>query len=132
MDRLPQRLRSLPNRVELADLLNQPAGAPLGLGTPVAVDGMAFQTVCLDFAAATPHLLIAGSPRSGKASLLRTILTGLAHRYTPNEVQFVLVDPRRRVLQPIAELDHVRTLAVSVPPTGGGPAEQRLVKVITN
>ncbi len=129
---LPQPLRSLPTRVMLADLTKLPEATSLGLGTPMAVDGVSFQPIWLDFAATTPHLLIAGSPRSGKSTLLRTILKGLAARYSPTEVQFVLVDPRRRVLQSIAQLDHVRTLTIPSVATAGAQAEQRSVRVITN
>lgn len=128
----PQPLRSLSTRVELSELLVQSRPAAVELGTPIGIDSISLQPVQLDFATKTPHLLIAGGPRSGKSELLRTIITGLATRYEPGELQLVLVDYRRRVLQRFAHLEHVRATALTLPAAGGAAAEQRAVKVITN
>lgn len=39
-----------------------------------------------------PHLLIAGTSGSGKSELLKTMLTSLCARYSPNELGMVLID----------------------------------------
>jgi len=39
-----------------------------------------------------PHALLAGRSRSGKSNLLHVIIHGLAHRYSPDELEFYLMD----------------------------------------
>ncbi len=41
------------------------------------------------------HLLIAGTTGSGKSEFLRSIIASLAARLEPDQVQFVLIDPKR-------------------------------------
>ncbi len=41
-----------------------------------------------------PHLLIAGSTRSGKTMLLQSILMSLTHHLSPNKLQIILCDPK--------------------------------------
>lgn len=53
-----------------------------------------------------PHWLILGTYGSGKSSLLRTLLLGLAARYAPHEVAFVLVDFSRETLRALRHLPH--------------------------
>src|SRR5262249_48248852 len=57
-----------------------------------------------------PHFLIAGSAGSGKTALLRTWLLGLAQRYSPAEVQVMLVD-MRRTLRGLRALPHIKGYA---------------------
>jgi len=42
-----------------------------------------------------PHVLIAGATGSGKSIMLRTILATILFRASPEEVRFILVDPKR-------------------------------------
>jgi len=42
-----------------------------------------------------PHLLIAGSTGSGKSACLNTLITSLLYRLQPEELQFVMIDPKR-------------------------------------
>jgi len=54
-----------------------------------------------------PHLLIAGSTGSGKSVMLNVILHSLLHQNTPQELNLVLIDPKRVELKPFAEYPHV-------------------------
>ena len=42
-----------------------------------------------------PHLLIAGTTGSGKSVCMNTILASILYQSTPDEVKFVIVDPKK-------------------------------------
>jgi len=42
-----------------------------------------------------PHLLIGGSTGSGKSCLLNSIILSFLYKYSPEELRFILVDPKR-------------------------------------
>lgn len=50
------------------------------------------------------HYWIVGSPLSGRTTLLRNWLTALAHRYSPEELLFFLIDPDENGLNRLAQL----------------------------
>ncbi len=53
-----------------------------------------------------PYFLVAGTPQSGKTTLLSAWLLALAERYSPERLILYLVDFRRSLL-PLSELPHV-------------------------
>jgi S-DNA-T family DNA segregation ATPase FtsK/SpoIIIE len=81
--------------VRLADCLGKaPAKLAGRLAFPVGVD-VSGTAHWLDLAdSSTCHALVAGTTGSGKSEFLKSILAGLAHRMSPLELQFVLVDPK--------------------------------------
>lgn len=54
-----------------------------------------------------PHLLIAGSTGSGKSVMLNVILHSLIKQNTPEELNLVLIDPKRVELMAFADEPHV-------------------------
>jgi len=59
--------------------------------------------LCADLAA-LPHLLIAGTTGSGKSVCVNAIITSILLRMTPEEVQFVMIDPKKLELASYNEL----------------------------
>ena len=59
----------------------------------------------LDLAAG--HVAVIGAPSSGKTTLLRTLVLGLALKHTPNDLWCYLVDAGGQGLSPLAGLPHV-------------------------
>ncbi|MCY4271341.1 MAG: FtsK/SpoIIIE domain-containing protein [bacterium] len=60
------------------------------LAAPIGADGDG--PVLADLAVDGPHALIGGTTGSGKSELLRTMVASLAATYSPEQVNFVLVD----------------------------------------
>ncbi|WP_344779170.1 type VII secretion protein EccCa, partial [Microbacterium marinilacus] len=68
-------------------------------------------TLVMDLSGAGGHLAIVGGARSGKSTLARSVLTGLALTHTPAEVQFYVMDFGGGTFTPFAGLAHVSGVA---------------------
>ncbi|MGW7443018.1 type VII secretion protein EccCa [Kitasatospora sp. NPDC054795] len=81
------------------------------LGLPVGVVDRPFHQLrdllTADLSGAGGHVGIAGAPQSGKSTLLRTLITGLALTHTPREVQFYCLDFGGGTLSALRGLPHV-------------------------
>ncbi len=62
-----------------------------------------------------PHLLIAGATGAGKSVALNTILTSMLYKATPDEVKFILIDPKRLELGLYADIPHLLSPIVTDP-----------------
>ena len=60
------------------------------LAAPIGADGHG--SLMADLAADGPHALVGGTTGSGKSELLRTLVASMAATYSPEQVNFVLVD----------------------------------------
>ncbi|MFC1911784.1 DNA translocase FtsK [Chloroflexota bacterium] len=56
-----------------------------------------------------PHLLVAGATGSGKTVCLNTIVSSLLLYNTPNDIRFIMVDPKRVELTPYNSIPHLAT-----------------------
>ena len=65
----------------------------------------------LDLAGSGGHVVVVGSPRSGKSMLLRTLAASLVWRYTPAQVQFYGIDLGGGLLAALADAPHVGGIA---------------------
>ncbi|MDX6235807.1 MAG: segregation ATPase FtsK/SpoIIIE, family [Kribbellaceae bacterium] len=66
----------------------------------------------LDLTQAGGHCALIGGPQSGKTTFLRTVVTSLAHSFTPQEVAVYAIDLAGGGLQPLADLPHVGGVAI--------------------
>jgi len=62
---------------------------------------------------AMPHLLIAGSTGAGKSVLMNCILMSILYKSTPEEVRFILVDPKRLELGLYEDIPHLLTPVIT-------------------
>lgn len=62
-----------------------------------------------------PHLLVAGATGAGKSVGLQGMLTSILYRARSDEVQFILIDPKRIELGVYADIPHLKTAVVVEP-----------------
>ncbi len=62
-----------------------------------------------------PHLLVAGATGAGKSVGLQGMLTSILYRSRSDEVQFILIDPKRIELGVYADIPHLKTAVVVEP-----------------
>jgi S-DNA-T family DNA segregation ATPase FtsK/SpoIIIE len=60
-----------------------------------------------------PHLLVAGSTGSGKSVCLNTVLTSILYKSSPEEVKFIMIDPKRLELGVYENIPHLLTPLVT-------------------
>ena len=65
--------------------------------------------------ATMPHLLIAGSTGTGKSVGMNAMLTSILYRATPDDVRFIMIDPKRLELGMYEDIPHLLTPVVVEP-----------------
>lgn len=109
---LPNQKSSL---VHLREILNselfQKATSPLVAGVGKDIAGHPI----IANLAEMPHLLIAGATGSGKSVMLNAMIASLLFRCTPDQVRFVMIDPKRVELTDYNDIPHLLTPVVTNP-----------------
>ena len=95
--------------LEAEEWRNTKAKIPLALGKDVY--GNPIVTDLTEM----PHLLIAGSTGSGKSVCINAIITSLLYRFSPDQLRFVMIDPK------VVELQHYNLLPHLVVPVVTDP-----------
>ncbi len=91
-------------------------------GVAIGVEERGLDPVWANFRGPEPHFLAFGDSQSGKSSLLRGLGRGLVASHTPEELQLVVVDVRRSLID-LAHDPHVMAYAAS-PPAAQQAAER--------
>ena len=95
--------------VESPEWRNSKAKIPLALGKDVYG-----KPIVADLAE-MPHLLIAGATGSGKSVCINSMVASLLFRFTPEELRFVMIDPKVVELQLYNGLPHLAAPVVHDP-----------------
>lgn len=95
-----------PRIVRIKSLLNSEKFKHSKFKLPVALGKTISNEIFIDDLAKMPHLLVAGATGSGKSVGINTILTSLLYFCSPEQVKFLLIDPKRVELFPYQCLKH--------------------------
>src|SRR5712691_2332692 len=91
------------------DSAKERAKIPLALGKDVYG-----KTIIADLAQ-MPHLLVAGTTGSGKSVCINSMIASMLFRFTPEELRFVIIDPKVVELQAYSSLPHLSLPIVTDP-----------------
>jgi S-DNA-T family DNA segregation ATPase FtsK/SpoIIIE len=74
------------------------------------------ENLTVSLGGAAGHMAVVGAPRTGKSTVLRSVVTALALTHTPLEVQFYVLDFGGGTFAPLAGLAHVSGVASRAEP----------------
>jgi S-DNA-T family DNA segregation ATPase FtsK/SpoIIIE len=103
------RVRLLPSVVRLEDLPAPTGDIP---GVPMGLEEFRLEPAYLDLLGTEPHFLLLGDSESGKTNFMRGWMHQLRERYTPEQLQFCIVDYRRTLLD-VSTGDHILKYAAT-------------------
>ncbi|MEO8206254.1 MAG: DNA translocase FtsK, partial [Chthoniobacterales bacterium] len=95
--------------LESADWTDTKARLPIALGKDV------YGKTIIGDLAAMPHGLVAGTTGSGKSVCINSIIASLLYKYTPQELRFIMIDPKVVEMQIYNTLPHLVTPVVTDP-----------------
>ena len=84
-----------PQIVSMETVLNSKRFKETSMDLPIALGKTITNEVFMVDLAKIPHLLVAGATGQGKSVGLNAIITSLLYKKHPNELKFVLVDPKK-------------------------------------
>lgn len=107
---VPNRVRSKVSLREMIDsdgFRNAKGTVPACLGKDVG-GNLQFMDI-----SKLPHIIIAGTTGSGKSVCINTILLSLLYRFRPNELKFIMIDPKKVELGMYNGLPHMKVPVVT-------------------
>ena len=95
--------------IESRHFQESPSRLTLALGK--TIDGLNY----IADLARMPHLLIAGATGTGKSVCLNSIVLSIIYKSRPDEVKFIMIDPKRLELGLYADIPHLATPIITEP-----------------
>jgi len=83
------------------EFMNSKANLSIALGKDISDQIKTFSLVKV------PHVLVAGTTGSGKSVCINSIILSLIYKYSPDELKFIMVDPKRVELSMYNNLPHL-------------------------
>ncbi|HEX8117490.1 MAG TPA: DNA translocase FtsK, partial [Pyrinomonadaceae bacterium] len=87
------------------------SGSKLTLALGKTIDGINYTADLTRM----PHLLIAGATGTGKSVCLNSLVVSILYKARPDEVKFIMIDPKRLELGLYADIPHLATPIITEP-----------------
>jgi len=103
--------------VKLLEMLQSPAWdeAKTHAKIPLALGKDVYGKAIIADLAQMPHLLVAGTTGSGKSVCINALIASMLFRFTPEEMRFVIIDPKMVEMQAYNSLPHLEFPIVTDP-----------------
>ena len=102
-------------KVGLRELLESDAWHTTKARIPVALGKDVYGNTIIADLAQMPHLLVAGTTGSGKSVCINSIIASMLYRFTPEDLRFVMIDPKVVEMQIYNNLPHLLVPVVTDP-----------------
>ncbi len=102
-------------KVTLRELLEGPDWAATTAKIPIALGKDVYGKTIIADLAAMPHCLVAGATGSGKSVCINSIISSILYRFTPEQLRFVMIDPKVVEMQIYNKLPHLVVPVVTDP-----------------
>jgi S-DNA-T family DNA segregation ATPase FtsK/SpoIIIE len=106
---------SLKVAVPLHELLHDPEFRSAKKKIPLALGKDVYGKTVIGDLAAMPHLLVAGATGSGKSVCINSIIASILFKFGPDELRFIMVDPKVVEMQMYNKLPHMVVPVVTDP-----------------
>ncbi len=101
--------------VPLRELLEDDTFAATKSKLPLALGKDVYGNTIIADLAAMPHLLVAGATGSGKSVCINSIIGSLLFQFTPEQLRFIMIDPKVVEMQTYNDLPHLVVPVVTDP-----------------
>ncbi len=106
---------AIKTKVIMRDLLESEEWTSSKVRIPLALGKDVYGHPIIADLADMPHLLIAGSTGSGKSVCINAIIASLLYKFSPDQLRFVMIDPKVVELQQYNTLPHLVVPVVTDP-----------------
>ena len=118
-----------PAPVCLKEILQSKAWADAGAEIPIVLGKEASGKALVADLTKMPHLLVAGSTGSGKTVCINAIIASLCYHSSPEDVRFIMVDPKIVEMKVYNDLPHMLIPVVTEPKKVPGALKWLLVEM---
>ncbi|MEO8439851.1 MAG: DNA translocase FtsK [Spartobacteria bacterium] len=102
-------------KVTLRELLQSEDWQATTAKLPIALGKDVYGKTIIADLAQMPHLLVAGTTGSGKSVCINALIASMLYRFTPEELRFIMIDPKVVEMQIYNELPHLIIPVVTDP-----------------
>ena len=118
-----------PTDVCLKEILESKAWADAGADIPIVLGKDASGRPLVADLTKMPHLLVAGSTGSGKTVCINAIIASLCYHSSPDDVRFIMVDPKIVEMKVYNDLPHMLIPVVTDPKKVPGALKWLLIEM---
>ena len=102
-------------KVALREIVESPDWAQTKMKIPIVLGKDVYGKIILGDLAQMPHCLVAGTTGSGKSVCINAIIASILLRFSPADLQFVMIDPKVVEMQMYNSLPHLKIPVVTDP-----------------